>query len=629
MSADPDQARRHHRRRHQRQTLFLIGVGLIFAAGLWYSVDEMLTEPSPPSPDDVSPSADSVPGVFELLNGPAPSVDSTEWRERVEKVSSVLKSLPDTAARVTELRQRLDVVRELLEKHAAVMQPGSLNESPAGELLVQIEYEVRQLQEAALAEGPQPAAPLTDAATSEEVRRLQAKVEEAGFRYEFQRNQIPSEQWEELSINDRLRVENLVGLAAESRDPRASIAGYEEATSLLQTAVSDLRWQQLVETLQTQPPDQALDQLRMVFLKNASDQQSAAIDDALRNWEAAAWLELARQQVEAAAPDDPGFAEMHLALAATHELMGDSAGRDDERKLAWDAVGRMTSVERAIETSIDLIESQIDTTAATDLRSKIRQTAELCGQVTGPVRRAEYYADLAGLAQQLGDAAQFGSLLELAKSSAKGHKLYGKYLGLIHHCRALSRTGTAREILSICAQVPKDGDSRSFPANAICYAHAATAAGRHGDESQFLKAALLAEIQMASASSSVDSAIPVARHSLAMADVEHGEWPRSVVSARNLADPQLRSRVLFSVLATSPEHVRTAQIGELVRRHGDIRGAASAAAFAVQHGLAGDGPAAVIDWIDELPLPSLQAAAYSGMARAAHLGWPESRGQDE
>jgi hypothetical protein len=111
---------------------------------------------------------------------------------------------------------------------------------------------------------------------------------------------------------------------------------------------------QTVASLDAKEYRTAFEQLRRLRLSFPDYAGLEEIRNRVASLSADVWNGLARQDAERAAPDDPGFAEMWLVVARVDEIRGRVAESRDSIRQAWEAVERMTTPERAVESGIDL-----------------------------------------------------------------------------------------------------------------------------------------------------------------------------------------------------------------------------------------------------------------------------------
>lgn len=470
---------------------------------------------------------------------------------------------------------------------------------------------------------PKTDTPRTEGIAPTEILRMRGQADSAREQFQKEVAQIGLALLERYGAIEWVNVQRLAQQAEQTSRPNERIDAYNQAIRILRNCVPDIRLREVQALIEAKHHASALDKL--VKLKTDNPDHAGireAVQDTLA-WSIKVWLDLAYAQADAAPPDDPGFAEVWLPIASATELQGDVLASRDAYRRAWEATERMTNVERAIESAIDLIDCQRLSADSLLLRRRISETAEVCSQVAEPIKRAEYYSDLAGLARLLGDDSLYKKMLQLAIDSASASRnSMRSYLAEIHRCRALSWFAKPEEVLEICKDVPKYGNRaglESFPANAMCYGYAAIAAARHADQEAFIRSVLLAETQLACVNSN-DVQNPFARCVLARADLVARNWRRAVISANNLADPELKASLVYSVLASSPQDVSTQSVPPLLGKRGGMRHAATAVAAFVEHQLlTGHEPAELLVWANGLRHASLRAAAYVGFARFMNL----------
>jgi len=104
---------------------------------------------------------------------------------------------------------------------------------------------------------------------------------------------------------------------------------------------------------------------------------------------------------------------------------------------------------------------------------------------------------------------------------------------------------------------------------------------------------------------------------LAEANMLHRRWRAAVIVANNIPDPYVRASLLFRIMKDAPQEIRTRNLPELFQRFAEQRWASPACAAYAEHRLrSGESLLSVAEWTQSLPLASLRAAAFAGIARS-------------
>lgn len=417
--------------------------------------------------------------------------------------------------------------------------------------------------------------------------------------------------------NEWLRVQELQQQAEIVPQPTLAVEYWQQAKEQLTTLLPQLALRQQcaeLQSLELAGDDVAF----LAALREASKQHAHQFNflwEHVSTWSDGRWFALCQSETKRMAPDDPGFAEIWLAVADYHETRRDLDAARTAIDQAWSNVVRMTQPVRATESGIEWLR-RCSAPASSQAQSEKRDAvAALIGQIRDRVRRLEFFADLAALAAEQGDA----SAAERYRRSAE-EGLNNNDFTLAFRCRAMAASATPDQLFDIAGGIRKNSDSSNsdiFAANTIAYSQIARAAVRTNNQQAFWRSQFLAEIQQLDAADFL-AANPVVRCLIAQADVAQRKWRRAVITANNVADPSLRASVLFLVMQAAPAEV-PAEIGlELIALRPADRGAARAMVTYLPHQLSGERSIPEwIDWIVQLKHSSSRAAAYLALARHA------------
>ena len=461
---------------------------------------------------------------------------------------------------------------------------------------------------------------------AKELTRLREAVDSARKSYQAELARHDQTLLERFAEKEWAAVRQQVGLAEAAKQPQAAVERYNTATVMLKQAVPVVRTGQTIASLNTKEYRTAFGQLRQLHQSFPDHAGLEEIHDRIANLPAEVWRELANEETELAAPDDPGFAEMWLVVAKADEVRGHASEALESVRRAWEAIERMSKPERAVESGIDLVDYLRIKSDTEGLENRFATLISICDAVSDPIQRSEYLADVAGLARTLGNQRLYEATLAKSLASCNPRNERRNNNADIMRCRALSWASEPSEILSICQTLPKYNGSRGFTPfelNAMGYAYAALAAARKHDRTAFALAALHAESQLACVNTH-QNVYQVARLILARADIEDRQWHRAVVTGRNLTDPEWQGSVFFSVMAGAPQLLDADAVETALRRQPDSRYAVSGVAALTLHRLRqGVSPVELVEWVDLLPMSSLKVAAFSAFAHARHVGLPD------
>ena len=469
------------------------------------------------------------------------------------------------------------------------------------------------------------AASLAAEEAAKEVKRLREAVERARKSYQAELARQDRTLLEEFGGTEWADVREQVELAEAAKQPDATIGRYNKAIVLLKAAIPAVLTRQTVASLDAKKYPTAFEQIRRLRQSFPDHAGIKVIRDRVANLPADVWSELARQEAERAAPDDPGFAEMWIVIARVDEVRGRASEARESVRRAWEAIERMAKPERAVESGIDLIDDQRVKSDTDGLQERFATLISMCDAVSDAIQRSEYLADLAGLAKAFGDQRLYEDTLRKSLESCNPRKKRRNNNADIMRCRALSWSSEPSEILAICQALPEYNGARGFTpfeVNSMAYAYAALAAARKHDRMAFVLSALRAESQLACVKTQ-HNVYQVARVILARSDVENRQWRRAVITGRNLTDPEWQGSVFFSVMADAPQLLDSDVVEAAIKnqpnsRH-SVTGVAALTLHRLRHGVS---PAELIEWVDLLPKSSLKVAAFSAFSHARHVGLP-------
>jgi len=343
----------------------------------------------------------------------------------------------------------------------------------------------------------------------------------------------------------------------------------------------------------------------------------AEIEGVLGSIETDRWLALAKQSLSEASPDDAGLCEGWLPIAGAWQLVGEDAEARDAIRQSRAAIPRMTSVQRAIESAIDLC--QHDNFDAEMSELLIEEAAALCAQVSNPWQRGAFYSNLSGLANTYDHRTLAMDLLEQSTAlldGTKNSKVRQRAI-LVQKCRAAAWTDPPEQLFAMTQAMERLGYQRNNKLSfANGYLHTAMAAARHADQPAFLRAMFQAETILASVDHQSSPNYLYLEHAAA-ANIERRRWRAATIIANNIPDPNLRLRLLCRVLSSAPQDVYIADLQNTLAKNGSSRWAITGVAAFTEHQLRlGEPIVPLLDWIRQLPLASQRAAAMAGIARA-------------
>lgn len=411
------------------------------------------------------------------------------------------------------------------------------------------------------------------------------------------------------------KVEKLAESAFETENPSLASKHAQQAIDLLTALESDLTYANFRAEIRGKDSREILSALVNFSVSHPEHPRLDELERSLKKLTHDKWLSMASRELMTAAPNDSGFSEGWLPIASAWQLVGNEPEAREAMRQAIAALPRMTQPSRAVESVIDLCQYESFNPA---LGKQLLENAETtCKQISHMQIRSNHLANLSGLAEKLGYASHSERLLQLSISPANLKVEFGETERLIlnQRARAASWTESPETIFAMCEKMEKLKYPKAL-INANAYGHAAIAAARRGDRPQFYRAILRTENALA----------PVPIHDfpnyhytlrLAEANILQRRWRAAVTVANNIPDPYLRASVLFRVMKFAPQEVRGNDLPELFERFAEQRWSSPACSSHVEHRIrSGDNLLSVIQWSMSLPLASLRAAAFAGIARS-------------
>lgn len=456
-------------------------------------------------------------------------------------------------------------------------------------------------------------------AVEQAVAANREKLQAAKASYEELIQSIESDLLQAYGSQEWRDVQALISQANQLPQPLAAAGKYTEAEASLRKLKSDLPNRELLgelSRLQTQQPMPFLARLSEVSTSRRElGERLAPYWAEVSSWDAQKWLAVVRHECEKLSPDDGGFADVYHALADFHRQSGTEQSALDAEQTAWDNALRMTNAKRAAESALRSLQRLTDSTPAGIRASRMEETTNLVRDVADIHDRLKLLAEVASLSPQ----PQAQSLLKEIHTLAIDSRIALRtYWPAIYRCRVLAETRSPSEVFELCRSIPKYNGTIGvdpFPANTMGYAHAASAAARTNQQSDFWKAMLLAEAQQLDSTSN-SLRVQRARAVLASADLRRANFRRVVFSAMNLREHSLRPSLLFPVMKNSPQNVPRTIAEPLIRRHGSTDLGCVAVAVYLPT-LAGrfKSESELISWILSLKTGSVRTAALIGFTR--------------
>ncbi len=438
------------------------------------------------------------------------------------------------------------------------------------------------------------------------IARLKSKIEQIDDN-DGRLERYGGEPWKSVQV--------LVETANSTEDPAIAIEAATKATTQLEALIPELDYSKFRESIRGQDARTVL--VARVEFRNShpNHPRLTELEQSLKGLPRHKWLELAAEELTASSPADAGFSEGWLPIASAWQLVGNDAEAREAVRKAIEALPRMTLPERVIDSTIEICQHEsFDKSSSSQL---IEEAAKMCEQIAAKWPRGTHFANLSGLASQLGHRTLATKLLEQALSPDNMTVEFGvtEKLVLTQQARAASWTAKPETIFAICAKLEK----LNYPKpvyNANAYGHAAIAAARNNDSTQFFRAMLLTENALAPVRV-YDYPNYLYAVRLAEANMLHRRWRAAVIVANNIPDPYVRASLLFRIMKDAPQEIRARNLPELFERFSDQRYASPACAGHAEHRIrSGESLLSVAAWTHSLPLASQRAAAFVGIARS-------------
>lgn len=422
---------------------------------------------------------------------------------------------------------------------------------------------------------------------------------------------IGGAEWEKISA--------LIERSKSTVKTEVAIQLAERARAKLMDSRSDFQWRQFQYDLAHSSKNE---QSGVVLQFWRAYPQHVQIDEAreiIRSTDTRTWLQLAEDGIATSTARDEGVAEAWLAIAGAWQ----QAGEFDLSKLASfkarSVISKMTVVERAVESGIELVATGDPVVA--DIEAWIESITELVASVGSPLLQRSYLAELAGCAQRHGYEALSQRLTNSACSNTNLAGSYARdYLPQYRRCHVLSISGEFDSIHRIVGRLKKYNGSRGYDplyANAGCFAFAALAAAKQNNAVEYSKAMLLAESQLAGLN---HMSAPTYRYleRLAEADLAMGRIDAANVIANQMPDPPIRASLLFRIVLHDAERNCAHDLPDVFQRHGTDRWGPRALAGYVESQVRAEAdPLKLLLWIESLESDSLRAAGFAGFATAS------------
>lgn len=463
-------------------------------------------------------------------------------------------------------------------------------------------------------------------AVEQAVAANREKLQAARISYERLLQTIDSNVLQAYGSQQWRDVQALVSQAQQLPQPLAAAGKYAEAEASLGELKADLPNRQLLADLAKLRAQQPMPFLTR--LAEASTSQPAMHErlapfwaDVLK-WDTQKWLAVVQRECENLSPGDGGFSDIYRALADFHRQSGNEQQANDAEQTAWDNALRMTNAKRAAESALRSLQRLTGSTPASARASRIEEATKLVHDVADIHDRIRLLAEVASISPQ----PQAQSILEEIHTLAVNSRIdLRSYWPAIYRCRVLAETHPPSDVFAACKSIPKYNGMIGydpFPANTMAYAHAASAAARTNQQSNFWKAMLLAEAQQLD-STGVDLRDQRACAVLASADLRQANFRRVVFSAMNLRDGTLRPPLLFPVMTDAPQNIPWSVAEPLIRRHGtDDLGCVAVAAYLPTLAGSFESEPELMSWILGLKAGSVRTAALIGFTR--HRSSPQA-----
>lgn len=457
---------------------------------------------------------------------------------------------------------------------------------------------------------PVPKAPVPDPALVRAAERAIAQLKR-----EIERADGSDGRLETFGGDRAKAIAKLAESAYHADDPALAVEMAESASNQLDALVPDLDYLEFREQIRGKDAREIFASLVKFRASHTDHPRLNEMEQSLTRLSREKWLTMAAEELKSASPDDAGFSEGWLPIASAWQLVGNDAEARDALRQAIDALPRMTLPERVIESTIEICQHESFNQDSSE--ALIKRAAEMCEEVSAKWNRGTYYAQLSGLASKLGHTSLAAQYLGEAVSPDNMTVEFGVTEKLIftQQARAASWDKKPESILAIAAKIEK----LNYPkptVNANAYGHAAIAAARHKDRTQFYRAMLLTENALAPLRV-YDYPNYLFAVRLAEANILQRRWRAAVIVANNIPDPYVRASLLFRIMKDAPQEIRARNLSELFQRFAEQRWASPACAGHAEHRLrSGESLLSVAEWTQSLPLASQRAAAFAGIARS-------------
>lgn len=429
---------------------------------------------------------------------------------------------------------------------------------------------------------------------------------------------------------DWTQIQSLEREAESTEQPDLAIERLAEAHSRLEKLRGELPTRQRLQEIQKlQLEGRYLEFLNAIAAKQSGSRLPVdSFWSDITGWDSTRWMALARQEVDAMAPDDPGFAEIMLVVADFHASHGDIDETRRANEQAWTRLARMTNAHRAAESAIIVLQRLLPSLPESRQKELLVEGAQLVSQASHLRLRIELLTDLSSMLRARGYEAEAQSLLDKAIADSQNSKLQlSEYWPYILRCRALSTSSSAKSIFEICVSIPKYNGSRGFdpfPANAMGYSYAAQAAVRSDNPVDVSQGVLLAEAQLLDVTGPNNDEC-LARRVLAEADLMQKNWRRALISAQNIAELNLRAGLVYQIMVAAPAEVPREIAFQTLNSRPTHQGATLAIAHYLPRLAADDSTRLpeLLPWILKQKANSTRAAAYLGLALYAGKSAPD------
>ena len=474
-------------------------------------------------------------------------------------------------------------------------------------------------------DGTNPATPMKQvavqpSAVEQAVAANREKLQAAKTSYERLVQATDSDLLQTYGSDEWRDVQALASQASQLSQPLSAVAKYSEAETLLRELRADLPNRQLIgELTELQSRSQPLSFLsKLADISNSRPAMRGRLAPfwaEVSTWDTQKWLTLIQRECEEVSPKDGGYADVYHALADFHRDAGREQAALDAEQTAWGNALRMTDARRAAESAIRSLLRLPDSTPSSTRASRIEEATNLARDVADTHDRMKLLAEVASLSPQPQAESLLKEIHQLAVASRIDLRLYWPQ---IYKCRVLAEIRSPSDVFEVCKSIPKYNGRIGFDpfaANTMSYAHAASAAARTDQPSDFWKAMLLAEAQQLD-STGIELRDQRACAVLASADLRQGNFRRATFSAMNLHEHSLRPPLLFPVMKDAPQYVPAFVAKPLITLHGsNDLGCVAVAAYLPTLAADFDSESELVSWILGHKMKSVRTASMIGFAR--------------